>query len=51
VPRRTLRRGTGVEQQLSGEAMRGISLDHIERLVDGAPDDGVEELQRILPAE
>ena len=48
---RTLRRGAGVEQQLRGQAVRGGSLDHIERLVDGAPDDGVEELERILATE
>ena len=31
--------------------MRGVSLDHIQRLVDGAADDGVEELERILATE
>ena len=31
--------------------MRGASFDHIERLVDGAADDGVEELERILATE
>src|SRR5262249_56455597 len=47
VPRRILRRGAGVEQQLRGGAMRGVAFDHVERLVDGAADDGVEELQWI----
>ncbi len=27
--------------------MRGVSFDHIERLVDGAAHDGMEELERI----
>ncbi len=31
--------------------MRGVSFDHVERLVDGAADDGVEELERILAPE
>ena len=31
--------------------MRSISFDHIERLVDGPADDGVEELERILAPE
>ena len=48
VPRRTLRRRAGLEQQFGGRAVRGVSFDHIERLVDGAADDGVEELERIL---
>ena len=51
VPGRTLRRRAGLEQQLSGRAVRGVSFDHIERLVDGAADDGVEELERILATE
>ena len=51
VPGRTLRRGAGLEQQFGGRAMRGVSLDHIQRLVDGAADDGVEELERILATE
>ena len=51
VPRRTLRQGAGVEQQLSGGAVRSVSFDHIERLVDGATHDGVEELERILAPE
>jgi hypothetical protein len=51
VHRRTLGRGAGLEQQFGGRAVRGPSLDHIQRLVDGAADDGVEELQRILAAE
>jgi hypothetical protein len=51
VPRRTLRRGAGLEQQFRGQAVRGVSLDHIERLVDSAADDGVEELRRILATE
>jgi len=48
VPRRTLRRGTGLEQRLSGQAVRDVAFNHIERLVHGAVDDGVEELERIL---
>ena len=51
VPRRTLRRRAGLEQQLSGRAVRGVSFDHVERLVDGAADDRVEELERILAPE
>ena len=51
VPRRTLRPRAGLEQQLSGRAVRSVSFDHIERLVDGAADDGVEELERILAPE
>jgi hypothetical protein len=51
VPRRTLRPGAGLEQELSGQAVRSVSFDHIERLVDGAADDGVKELERILPPE
>jgi hypothetical protein len=47
----TLRRGAGLEQQLGGRAVRSVSFDHIERLVDGSADDGVEELQRILATE
>ena len=31
--------------------MPGVSFDHVERLVDGAADDGVEELERILATE
>ena len=48
VPRRTLRQRAGAEQQLSGRAVRGVSFHDIERLVDGAADDRVEELERIL---
>ncbi len=48
VPRRLLRRRAGLEQQLSGQAVGGVSFDHIERLVNCAADDGVEELERIL---
>ena len=51
MPRRTLRPGAGLEQQLSGRAVRSVPFDHIERLVDGAADDGVEELERILATE
>ena len=51
VPGRTLRRRAGLEQQLSGQAVRGVSFNDIERLVDGGADDGVEELERILAAE
>jgi hypothetical protein len=51
MPGRTLRRGAGLQQQLRGRAVRGVSFDHVERLVDGAADDGVEELERILPPE
>jgi hypothetical protein len=51
MPRRTLRRGAGLQQQLSGQAVRGVALDHIERLVDGAADHGVKELERILAPE
>jgi hypothetical protein len=28
--------------------VRGVSFDHVEGLVDGAANDGVEELERIL---
>ena len=51
MPRRTLRRSAGLEQQLSGQAVCGLSFDNIERLVDGAADDGMEELERILSPE
>ena len=47
--RRALR-GAGVEEQF-GPAVGGVPLDDIERLVDGATDDGVEELERIFAAE
>jgi hypothetical protein len=49
VPRRTLRQRAGLQQQFSGRAVRDVSSDHIERLVDSAADNGVEELERILP--
>ena len=48
MPRRTLGLRAGLEEQLSGQAVRSVSFDHIERLVDGAADDGVEELEWIL---
>ena len=48
VPRHTLRRRAGPDQQLGGRAVRGVSLHHVERLVDRAPNHRVEELQRIL---
>ena len=48
---RTLRRRAGLEQQFSGRAVRGVSFDHIERLVDSAADDRVEELERIFATE
>jgi hypothetical protein len=51
VPRRALRPGAGLEQQFSGRAVGGVSLNHVERLIDGAADDRVEELERILAAE
>ena len=51
VPRRTLGQGSGAEKQFSGGAVRGVSFHDIERLVDGAADDGVEELERILTPE
>jgi hypothetical protein len=51
VSRRTLRLGAGLEQQFSGRAVRGVSFDHVEGLVDGAADDGMEELERILATE
>jgi hypothetical protein len=51
VPRRTLRLRAGLEQQFSGRAVGGVSLNHIERLIDGAADDRVEELERIVAAE
>ena len=49
VPRRTLRQRAGLEQQLSGQAVGGVSFHHVQGLVDGAAHDGVEELERILP--
>jgi hypothetical protein len=48
VPRSTLRGRAGPEQQLGGQAVRGVSFDHIERVVDGAAHDGMKELDRIL---
>jgi hypothetical protein len=51
VPCRTLGRGAGLEQQLRGQAVGRVALDHIERLVDGASYDRVEELERILATE
>ena len=48
---RTLRRGAGLEQQLGCGAVRGVSLDDVERLVDGATDNGMKELERILATE
>jgi hypothetical protein len=46
VPRRALRQGAGFKQQFSSKPVRGGSLHHIRRLVDGAADDGVKELER-----
>ncbi len=51
VRRRTLRQRAGAEKQFSGRAVRDVPLNDIERLVDGAADDRVEELERILPPE
>jgi hypothetical protein len=51
VPRCTLRWRASLEQQLGGRAVGGVSFNHIERLVDGGANDGVEELERILPPE
>jgi hypothetical protein len=50
VPRRTLWPGAGLEQQLSSQAVRGVPFDHVKRVVHGAADDGVEELERIHAA-
>ena len=49
VPRRTLRQRAGLEQQLSGRAVGGVSFHHVQGLVDGAAHDRVKELERILP--
>jgi hypothetical protein len=51
VPCCALRPGAVLEQQLSGRAVCGVSFDDIERLVDGAADDRVGELERILAPE
>ena len=48
MPRRALRRRAGLQQQFGGRAVRSVSFDCIKRLVDGAANDGVEELERIL---
>ena len=51
MPGRALGLSAGVEEQFGGPAVGGVPLDDIERLVDGATDDGVEELERIFAAE
>jgi hypothetical protein len=51
VRRRTLSWYAVLLQELSGQAVRSVSFNHIERLVDGPADDGVEELERILAQE
>jgi hypothetical protein len=48
VAPRTLWRRAGVEQQFGGLAVGRIAFDDIERLVHGATDDRVEELERVL---
>src|SRR5918994_6358970 len=48
MPRRPLRRCARLEQQLSGQTVRNVPFDHIERLVDSAANDRVKELERIL---
>jgi hypothetical protein len=51
VRTRALRHDTCIEQQFSGQPVRSVSFHYIERLVNGAADDRVEKLERILPAE
>jgi hypothetical protein len=51
MPRRNLWQDAALKEQLSRQAVRRISFDHIERLVDRAADDRVKELERILPPE